>query len=81
MLKSVAELPAVIILKTNDVVFAEIISSLHFYENEIIHPWVLDAVSSADGDVDRLTGVDEDFFAVARHFRRSFDYEPVLGAL
>src|SRR6476659_5281928 len=58
-------LSTVIILKTNDVVFAEIISSLHFYENEIRLARVLDAMSSADGNVDRFAGLHENLFAVA----------------
>jgi hypothetical protein len=75
------KLPSVIILKTHDVVFAEIIASLHFDENEICVRGVLNSMCSADRNVDRFTRMNEDLFAVASHFRRSLNYEPVFRAL
>jgi hypothetical protein len=74
-------LATVVILKTNDVVFAEIISSLNFYKNEVCGPWVLNTMSGADGNVDRLAGLHEYIFAVSSHLRSSFNYEPVFRAL
>jgi hypothetical protein len=75
------ELPTVIILKTNDVVFAEIISSLHFYENEIRVAGVLNSMSGGDRDVDRLAGLHENLFAITSDLCGSFNYEPVFRAL
>ena len=73
--------PAVIILKTLDIVFAEIISALHFYKDQIGVARILYAVSCADRDVDRFTGMNGNLFTVERDLRGSFYYDPVFGTL
>ena len=74
-------LPAVIILKPNNVVFAEIISSLHLDENEIGVAGVLDSMSCPDRNVNRFASVDEDLLAVASYFRGACNYKPMFRAL
>jgi len=72
---------AEIILKTNDVVFTEVGSSLHFDKNEVFVARVFNAMRRSDRDVDRLSGDDCEVAIVKRDFGGSFDDEPMLGTL
>src|SRR5262249_32496271 len=70
-----------VVLEANDIVFAEIVAALHFDEDQIFFAGVLNAVGSADGNVDRLAGTNRDLTTVERDLRRSADDEPVFRTL
>src|SRR5690242_21374824 len=72
---------AVIIMKTLDVVFAKIISSLHFDKRQPFLTGILDPMSCADRNVDRLARPNRDLLAVECYFCSSFHPDPVFGAL
>jgi hypothetical protein len=68
-------------LQPNDVVFAEISSSLHLDENEICRAGVLNSMCGANRNVNRFPRVDENLLAVASHSRSAFNYKPMFRAL
>src|SRR5687768_6849949 len=70
-----------IVLKANDVVFAEIFTALDFDKNQIFLTRIFDAVSCADGNVDGFTSANSDLTAVECDLRGACDYDPVFGSL
>lgn len=70
-----------IILKTNDVVLAQIAAALHFDEDEILRAGVFDAMRSANGDVDRFTVANSDVAAVESHLCCTGNNVPMFRAL
>src|SRR4026207_306439 len=70
-----------IVLKTNDVVFAKIVSALHFDEDQIVRAGVFDAVGRTDGNVDRFAIAHCDLAAVESYFCGAGNHNPVLRAL
>src|SRR5438552_17811770 len=73
--------PPKIILQTHNVVFTEIIAALHFDEDQQLVARILDAVGRSDGDVDCLSGRDDEVAIIQSHFRGALDYDPVLFSL
>lgn len=70
-----------IVLETHDVVFAKIVSALHFDEDQILRARVFDAMSGADGNIDRFAMTDGDVLAVESYLCRTGNNVPVFRAL
>src|SRR5258708_4179340 len=71
----------VVILDTDDVVFAEIAAGLHFDQFEQNLAGVFQPVGGADRDVDRLVLVDDLDEIIDRYPRRTANHDPVLGTV
>lgn len=70
-----------IVLKTHDVVFAKIVSALHFDEDQVLRARVFDAMSGADGNIDRFAMTDRDVAAVERYLCCTGNNVPMFRAL
>jgi hypothetical protein len=73
--------PAVVILKTLNVVFAEVGSLLYLDEYQFGISYILDTVCCAYWNVDGISSAKCDFTAIECNFGSSSDDHPVLGAL
>src|SRR5690349_23895307 len=70
-----------VVFKTNNVVFAEIITSLDFDKNQISIAGVFDPMRRTDGNIDRFAGSDQHIATVECDFGSSFNDKPMLRAL
>jgi hypothetical protein len=74
-------LPAKVVSQSQDVVFAEISSSLHLYEDKQFLAWILNPMSIANCDVDGLPRTQDDIALVKCDFGFTLHNEPMFGTL
>src|SRR5678815_2093937 len=73
--------PAEVILKSNDVIFTQVITALNLDKNQRLWSIVRDTVGRADGDVDCFACQNRKLRVVKSDLSGPCDYDPVLGAL
>src|SRR6266542_3622313 len=73
--------PSEVILQTQNIIFAQIITSLHFNENKRLSTPVFHSMRRANRDIDCLTCFDQHLAIVERHVCSSLYYNPVFGSL
>lgn len=73
--------PAVHVLKTHDVVLAQVLAALHFDHHEIENARIFQAMHVAGGDVGGLVGPHEQLHVAVDHFSHAADNNPVLAAM
>jgi hypothetical protein len=70
-----------IVLKTNDVVLAKIVTALHFDKDQVVSARVFNAMSSADGNIDRFSIANCNLAAVESYLCGTGNDEPVFRPL
>ena len=73
-----ALLPAVIVFKTLDVVFVEMLAMLHLDEHEVLGAGILDPVRVTTVDSNVFAGRHRKSLRATRHPREAIDYDPML---
>lgn len=70
-----------IILETNDVVFPEIFTALHFDEDQILGGRIFHPVRRADGNIDGFAVANRNLAPVESDLRGTGNYDPVFCSL
>src|SRR5258705_8481595 len=70
-----------IILQANDVVFAQVTTTLNFDKYQCVGAGILNPMGCVNCNIDRLAGGNDDFAVVQCHLCRTLHNHPVLGSL
>src|SRR5450830_165887 len=71
---------AIVVIKTNNIVFPEVIAALHFDHHAINLAGVGETVGSAGGNVGRLVRAEGDFVLAVHYLGGARNHHPVLAA-
>lgn len=78
--RSLGPQPPVVIIETDDVIFAEVITMLNLNEYQRVSTGVVNPVGNAARDIDGIACPHLDCVAIQSDHPLSGDHEPVLGA-
>jgi hypothetical protein len=74
-------LPAVMVLKTYDIVLAEVAAGLHLDNMQRDFPDVFEPVNGGERNISRLVLGQDKLLVIAHDLRRPLHDDPVLGAM